>query len=232
MLGTPAYISPEQAAGNSPRLTTAVDVYGLGAVLYELLCGEPPFAGATTLETLHQVVEREPRPLSQWNPSVDRDLETICLKCLEKQPSRRYGSAEMLALDLQRWKRFEPIQARPASLQERVGKWARRHPVVFAILATASLALAAIAAVSGIMGWRISATNRQLALQTEERRQQLVRLNVATANRMVEDGNAIRALHWAVEAIRLEVGRPEAERIHRLRFEIFGSSGARSQGLL
>ena len=150
VLGTPSYMSPEQAAGSNNKLTSATDVYGLGAVLYQLLTGHPPFAGGTTYETIKLLLETEPRAPRLWNPKVDRDLSTICLKCLEKDPKRRYPSAPALADDLERWLRHEPIQARRTGVVGRGKKWLQRNPNVAAMVA---LSLALIAAV-GVIVWK------------------------------------------------------------------------------
>src|SRR5438876_7917247 len=149
VLGTPSYMAPEQAAGNNSKLTNATDVYGLGAVLYQLLTGHPPFAGGTTYETIKLLLETEPRSPRLWNPKVDRDLSTICLKCLEKDPQRRYSSALALAGDLERWLRHEPIQARRTGVGGRGKKWLQRNPTVAAVV---TLSLALIAAV-GVIVW-------------------------------------------------------------------------------
>jgi WD40 repeat protein/tRNA A-37 threonylcarbamoyl transferase component Bud32 len=139
IVGTPSYMSPEQAAAKK-GLTTASDVYSLGAILYELLVGKPPFRGPTPLDTVRQVIEEEPVRLRTLLPAMDRDLETICLKCLEKDPGRRYDSAAALADDLERWLRQEPIEARPNTKLERVFKWARRKPATAALLGVSAAA--------------------------------------------------------------------------------------------
>ena len=127
ILGTPSYMAPEQVLGRGRGTTTAADIYGLGAVLYKLLTGRPPFQAETMYELLDQLLVREPEPPREHNPQIDRDLESICLKCLEKQPSRRYDSAAALAADLERWLAGKPIKARPPKRWERVSRWYDRN---------------------------------------------------------------------------------------------------------
>src|SRR5881398_1885000 len=149
VLGTPSYMAPEQALGENAAVSSATDVYGLGAVLYQLLTGQPPFAGGTTYETIKLLLDTEPRQPRLLNPKIDRDLSTICLKCLEKDPKRRYSSALALAEDLGRWLKHEPILARRIGILTRGKKWVRRNPTS-ALLAASLIALAAAA------GWIIS----------------------------------------------------------------------------
>jgi serine/threonine protein kinase/tetratricopeptide (TPR) repeat protein len=149
VLGTPSYMAPEQAVGNNELVSGVTDVYGLGAVLYQLLTGQPPFAGGTTYETIKLLLDTEPRQPRALNPKIDRDLSTICLKCLERDPNRRYSSALALAEDLERWLKHEPILARRTGIFARGRKWIRRNPSS-ALLAASLVALAAAA------GWIIS----------------------------------------------------------------------------
>src|SRR6266545_2381196 len=128
VLGTPSYMAPEQASGHNEQLTSATDVYGLGAVFYQLLTGHPPFAGGTTYETVRLVLETEPRQPRLSNPKIDRELSTICLKCLEKDPRRRYSSALALAEDLEHWLKHEPIRAKRSGFFTHSKKWLRRNP--------------------------------------------------------------------------------------------------------
>jgi WD40 repeat protein/tRNA A-37 threonylcarbamoyl transferase component Bud32 len=133
-IGTPEYMAPEQAGGQSSRVSTAADIYSLGAILYEMLAGRPPFRGGNALETMRRVMEEEPVSPSTISRTADRDLETVALKCLAKEPSRRYVSAAALTDDLERWLRHEPITARRPGAVERTGKWLRRHPALASLL--------------------------------------------------------------------------------------------------
>src|SRR5213596_3407310 len=148
VLGTPSYMAPEQAAGNNAAVGSVTDVYGLGAVLYQLLTGHPPFAGGTTYETIKLVLDTEPRQPRLLNPKIDRDLSTICLKSLEKDPKRRYPSALALAEDLERWLKHEPIRARHTGIFARGRKWVQRNP-------TSALLAATLVAFAAAVGWNI-----------------------------------------------------------------------------
>jgi len=171
IVGTPAYMAPEQARAEK-SLTTAVDVYSLGAILYEWLTGQPPFRGGDPLSTLLKVIDEEPVKPRSLNASIPRDLETICLKCLEKNPARRYGSAQELADDLERWLHGEPIHARSVSWSERASKWVRRRPALAALLLVLLLGVpAAIAAVT----WQW----REAVLQEAKARSELARAETA-----------------------------------------------------
>jgi WD40 repeat protein/predicted Ser/Thr protein kinase len=152
-LGSPAYMSPEQARGDTKNITSATDIYSLGAILYQLLTGKPPFQGKTVYETMRQVTEEEPATPSAARPGLDRDLEIICLKCLAKDPQRRYRSAEALAEDLDRWLASEPIHARPTNPAEKLWLWSRRNPALSGL--SAACLLAVVVGVAGIvLQWR------------------------------------------------------------------------------
>ncbi|HEY7309804.1 MAG TPA: serine/threonine-protein kinase [Gemmataceae bacterium] len=156
ILGSPSYMAREQAEGKSKEVGPLSDVYSLGAVLYEMLTGRPPFRGTTILETLEQVRTREPVPPGQLQPRVPRDLETICLKCLHKDAVRRYAGARELADDLGRFLNGEPILARPVSRTERLTRWCRRNPLLAAVSALAVVLLIAWGSTSSWLAWKLS----------------------------------------------------------------------------
>lgn len=144
VLGSPNYMAPEQASGKVRQLTTAVDVYGLGAILYHALAARPPFQAGTPIETLRQVVDRDPAPPRSFKPETDTDLETIALKCLRKEPGGRYGTAEEVAQDLERWLAGDPILARPLGPLATAWRWSQRHPAATVLALSLTLALIVI----------------------------------------------------------------------------------------
>jgi WD40 repeat protein len=217
ILGTPNYMAPEQAAGHAREITTAADVWSLGAILYELLTGQPPFRAATPLATMRAVLEEEPVPphlvirgsrrkeavtgkseignqkseIERSLPTsaatqIDPDLETICLKCLEKDPARRYGSAEALAQDLERWLRHEPIHARPTPLWEIAWKWSRRKPALAALLALAATAPTVIIVVLLLMGAKVTRERNHVRQQEQITRQNLYAADINIAWRALD----------------------------------------------
>jgi serine/threonine protein kinase/WD40 repeat protein len=166
VLGTPSYMAPEQAAGDTADIGPAADIYALGAMLYELLTGRPPFRAATPLDTVFQVLSAEPVPPRRLQPDLARDLETICLKCLEKNPRKRYASALALADELHRFLEGRPILARPVPFWERGGKWALRHKAAAALVVLLALLLVG----AGVAGtsWYVQRLLRDVKIASEQ----------------------------------------------------------------
>jgi WD40 repeat protein/serine/threonine protein kinase len=192
IVGTPCYMAPEQASGKSARIGPATDIYALGAILYEMLTGRPPFKGATPVDTVVQVLHEEPIRPGRLRPSLPADLETICLKCLAKEPGRRYLTAQALADDLQRFRKGKPIKARPVGPVERAWKWTQRRPLSAALLvALVSSVLIGFAGVT--WQWQEAARARDNALD-EKRLKEIERLQAEYARAdAVEERKKTRA---------------------------------------
>jgi len=210
MVGTPSYMPPEQASPHAAVGPTS-DVYSLGAILYELVTARPPFQAATPLDTLLMVLDAEPTAPHLLNRKVDRDVETIALKCLQKDPLRRYASAQDLADDLGRYLRGEPIEARPVGRAERSWRWCRRNPTVASLLGTVAALLLMAAVAGGLVahherGLRTTADQaRQQAERSDaQTRNRLVRRSVAAGVRLLEEHDPLGSLPWFAEALSLE----------------------------
>jgi WD40 repeat protein/tRNA A-37 threonylcarbamoyl transferase component Bud32 len=188
ILGTPAYLSPEQASGTGPAVTVAADVYGLGAVLYAILCGRPPHTGGGALEILARVRDHDPVPPSRLDPRVDRDLEAICLKCLEKEPSRRYGSAEAMAEDLERWLDGKSIVARPPGRLGRAWRWCRRNALVAAMTAAMALLAGLTIAVLAVSYRRVDRERSRAVESARALALQVYTSDVSLARELLRDG--------------------------------------------
>jgi WD40 repeat protein/tRNA A-37 threonylcarbamoyl transferase component Bud32 len=208
LVGTPSYMAPEQTSGRKGVVTMAADVYGLGALLYALLTGRPPFQGETILETLEQVRQREPAPPRRINAKVDRDLEIICLKCLEKEAPQRYGSAQALAEELESWLRGEPIQARRIRWGQRLWRWCRRKPALAFVSGLAIAALLSTTVVSLVFAFRETQNAKNLgdalAVSETNRREAERRLAENYLDRglnLCEQGEIGVGLLWLARAL-------------------------------
>jgi WD40 repeat protein/tetratricopeptide (TPR) repeat protein/tRNA A-37 threonylcarbamoyl transferase component Bud32 len=245
IVGTPSYMAPEQAASRKD-LSVAVDVYSLGAILYELLTGRPPFVAATPLDIVLRVLDSEPAKPRSLNGHIDRDLETICLKCLTKEPENRYSSAEALADDLERWLGGEAILARPASIWERTRKWARRRPAAAALIAVSVLAVGVIVIGGLVLDTLLQVARHEVAVtqsQLGQRQEEVDRVNQSarqleakaqTANAQADlrlghalaaDGQRLldrdgwgEALLLFAEAARVDQADTHRQELHRIRF--------------
>jgi serine/threonine protein kinase/WD40 repeat protein len=230
VLGTPAYMAPEQTGGRTAAIGPATDVWAVGVILYELLTGRPPFQGDSTVETMQQVRLDDPVSPRRLRPRLSRDLETICLKCLRKTASDRYPTAAELAEDLDHWLRGEPILARPIGPGGRLVRWCRRNPRV-SLLSGALVGLASVAAGLGVaavanlaeartQAGKLAANERQGRLKEAENRaldrRRLVRQYLADATRRIQEGDTSGAALFCVAALRSEPD-PAAEATHRIR---------------
>lgn len=252
IVGTPSYMSPEQSLGNPMEIGPATDVYSLGAILYEALVGRPPFRGADYVETLNQVRSQSPLPPKKLQPQLPRDLETICLKCLEKSPGQRYASALDLADDLSRFNQGLPIVARPIGWLEKGTRWAQRRPVLAGLLVAIATLLIAVITIPSLMAWRLDVALRQsddnarqardnetkaqdalkqaVALSRESQ-SRLVGMRISTGINAEINNSLLEMLLWFEKAWQDDIYSSRREDHHRLRLASALSRIPRLDGL-
>jgi WD40 repeat protein/tRNA A-37 threonylcarbamoyl transferase component Bud32 len=222
VMGTPRYMAPEQCRGHPGDIGPAADVYALGAILYELLTGRPPFQAANVMDLLGSIVNKDPVPPGRLAAGVPRDLESICLRCLEKEPRRRYASALALADDLRRFLEGQTIEARPAGLGERAWKWARRRPSVAALLLAILFVTAlGVAGVTGAVFYAFAGWDRARAEEQGARRLS-ARLSLEKGLSLAEQGDVNRGLHHMWQSLQAAPEDDAFRRVARINLAAWG----------
>jgi serine/threonine protein kinase/WD40 repeat protein len=216
-MGTPSYMAPEQAQGKSDKIGSGTDIYALGTILYELLTGRPPFVAATAPEIFTQLLTEDPLPPSRLVPKLPRDLETISLKCLAKDPHRRYRTTLELADDLHAFQTGKTIRARPTGWLERAWRWCRRQPLAAASLTAVGLLIVALVSTVLFYDARLREALAQTKNTAEDERQEIIKLEIQIGTRELDEGDAFRALLWFSDALDHERGDAQAELPHRQR---------------